>query len=79
VYKTVSKFMQRRLAQGYVSLDDNKRVRTGGKPAFRPVPDSLKKAFQSKTFVNGRVSSKVKGLVVSPLTAEKFAGTYVEQ
>ena len=25
------------------------------------------------------VSSKVKGLVVSPLTAEKFAGTYVEQ
>ena len=61
MYKTVSKFMQRRLAQGYVSLDDNKRVRTGGKPAFRPVPDSLKKAFQSKTFVNGRVSSKVKG------------------
>ena len=25
------------------------------------------------------VSSKVKGLVVSPLTAEKFAGTYVEK
>lgn len=61
MYKTVSKFMQRRLAQGYVSLDSNKRVRTGGKPAFKPVPDGLKKAFQSKTFVNGRVSSKVKG------------------
>jgi small subunit ribosomal protein S1 len=62
MYKGASKYLQRRAAQGVSSVEAARIERARQKKkALMPVPDSLKKAFNSKKHVHGRLLSQVNG------------------